>query len=308
MPPSHNEPPPRPILRTGASSSRDSPNQSSLPLPSGPAKPRTEAEEEAAYWASYGVVQGTADSTIPSRVPSKGRLNAHRGVYEHDPYGGGQPDEEGGNRAWWDRRGDDEGGAEAGTEEQEDPEALYMSMRFNQLGLQPPLSSSTIQNNPVGPVEIPLPARHISPSPPVNLSVERERRKSEERDASDATALAKALFPVITYQEHLESLHGSDGSGAASPREPEPEPVHVPESSSDSTAAEDSPRVSKVLLSTSKEQRVDERDGAGDGAVSEAVRGIYKLWLAQTTPRVNEGDTASDSKAEFLALVAKAIA
>lgn len=155
--------------------------------------------------------------------------------------------------------------------------------------------------------------RFSPPSSDLDLAGARERRRSEERDATDATALARALFPVVTYQDHLESIQpaavggdpeGEGGEGAGDDENPA--------SSAESTAAETNPPSLGANPENEREKGDDDADT--DSAVGEAVRGVYKLWLAQSQSSGNFesglGVTTNNSvsrKDAFLALVAKAI-
>ena len=150
---------------------------------------------------------------------------------------------------------------------------------------------------------------------------ERERRLSEELDASDATALARALFPVVSYQEHLEEQKNRS-PGAIANTAPGPELTSIPEDTKvlpcsggndpkdiDTTdAVSDSVAQSSLSESTAVSSEVETKPSPTvDDAVEEAVRGVYRLWLSRARTATNTSMTAEKCAEAFLALVTSAI-
>lgn len=283
-------------------------------------------DEEAAYWAAYSVVQGSADSTIPSRVPSLPKLNtiwsaAHgddSDIYAH------------GHRQYDTSR--DSGRYGQDDEKNDHGEPLAMGAvrsrchdsHLDELG---PASSAGAARDPLksdsngGVGERIL--HRFSPELEERQQ-ERERKISEKRDASDATALAKALFPVVSYQQHLENLEeqknqspkvianavpGLDIVVIADGARRLPDSSGVPNDTDTVDAVpEDAAQLSSSESTAVSSETKTVPSSEMVGAVEEAVRGVYRLWLTQNQSATNISVTAEKLTREaFLALVANAI-
>jgi len=283
-------------------------------------------DEEAAYWAAYSVVQGSADSTIPSRVPSLRKLNTiwsaahgdHSDIYAH------------GHRQYDTSR--DSGRYGEDDEKNDYGEPLAMGAvrsrchdsHLDELG---PASSAGAARDPLnsdsngGVGERIL--HRFSPELE-DRQQERERKISEKRDASDATALAKALFPVVSYQQHLENLEeqknqspkvianavpGLDTVVIPDGARRLPDSSGVPNDTDTVDAVpEDAAQVSSSeSTAVSSETKTIPSSEMVD-AVEEAMRGVYRLWLTQNQSATDLSVTAEKLTREaFLALVANAI-
>jgi len=159
-----------------------------------------------------------------------------------------------------------------------------------------------------------------------NRQQERERKLSEERDATDATALARALFPVVSHQKHLENLGeqkrqppkviANTAPGLETIVIPDgarrlPDSSGVPNDIDTADAvSEDAAQVSSSESTAVTSEAETKPSSAMVDAVEEAVRDVYRLWL-----RLNQNQSATDISATaekltreaFLALVANAI-
>lgn len=151
---------------------------------------------------------------------------------------------------------------------------------------------------------------------------ERERKLSEERDASDAIALARALFPVMSYREYLENLeeHKSQppdpslASGVEFIRIPglDDATTGLHHSSNSPKGVDTNDTVSSEQLSRSNSTAVTSEPetklhSAADGAVAEAVRGVYRLWLSKNQSTTDTTAVVRSNEEAFLALVESAI-
>jgi hypothetical protein len=276
-------------------------------------------DDEAAYWAAYSAVQGSADSTIPSRVPSSRKLNAHCSAVgagnDSYPYHYRQCDSsyDGYNDAY------DEPIAV------EQVRSRWDGLRLDELDLA---SSAAAADGLIGSGHGGGKGERILGrfSPEVeDREKERERRLSEEQDASDATALARALFPVASYREYLENLEGQQNQPRQASAAQDTKSIAVPSldhttevlphfgNTSGDLDITDAISDSAEQLSPSESTAVPSETeimppATAEGAVAEAVRGVYRLWLNHNQSATDISVAAGRSKEEaFLALVASAI-
>ncbi|KAF8306353.1 hypothetical protein DL93DRAFT_2088682 [Clavulina sp. PMI_390] len=304
------------LFPKGGPSSRDSPTQATTSLPSSynrDGKQKTEEEQEAEYWATYSSVQGTADSTIPSRVPSTRKFASFVPHDELDQLG---LDPLSMREQWMgEQAGDGDGYGYDYNEEYDRPmsyavgrasEGAFASSSgaVPEPSLWAPSASTALPTSSSSNDARDVDSRVLRRLSPPQERQEWQVPEADERDATNASALAKALVPVIAYQDHLEEVERSRSATASA----EGSVKSSGDIDMDTEVVTDSPAPKADVLppSSSKALVCKESLTAADTAVISSVRGLYALWQAQRSSASKEETNSSDRDA-FMELVRQAV-
>lgn len=267
----------------GSSSSQNSPSHMSRPIASS-----KEEDDEAAYWATYASVQGTADSTIPSPPSRKTPMlpNSYRGA------GPGEEMERGINAGYYrteyehNRPEEYPYGYESGDADFRGGDGGFGEASYG-LGLNPGFNPQDHEGV----------ARVLRAFIPDNVS---DGDAHSDDSAIHARKLATALFPVLSLQEYRER-ESQPQSDASAERAAEA----VDESSTALKPLIPTQPLSAVSLpieSTAavRYQKPGDEEGSG---VTEAIQGIYKMWISQQP----NGISPSDAHSHFLDIVSRSV-